>query len=220
MPENGDFPENRPSALLSISEIGGRPKPAQAPSNSTGIEPGKPGCGAMLTALERREAMAALLVATVADNDQALVAGLTRLCGSAPREKKRNWTDRDYGFMTEMIGYEMPPMLADTKRQAERLVSCALLTMDQQAIEEQIAATMIVTKSRSMSDGDRRLYMRVVAESLRPFPADVIQDAFRRIREQETWSPTLSEIRDRCHWLSRRRKFLAEALGMRPGFTE
>jgi hypothetical protein len=55
-----------------------------------------------------------------------------------------------------------------------------------------------VTKARAANETDGRARMAVFVEDLREFPPDVVVDAFRGWRRTETFTPTVSDIRDRC----------------------
>lgn len=83
-------------------------------------------------------------------------------------------------------------------RSALALVGRCLKPTPAKFIVEQMAACDLVTKARAEHEGDTAARAAIFAEDLAEFPADVVAEAFRYWRRTEKWSPTVSDIRERC----------------------
>ena len=184
-------------------------------ASSIGTQPGGPGSAVALTSEEEDAAAMALVDRTAEANDASLLDGLTRLLGSPPVERKKHLISEEHGYYEVSEGFDVGKPSAETVMEARGLLAKANARLPDSEIAKEVAKTMAVTKARAGNSSDQQLFVEVMIEELQDFPADVMRDAFRRYRRQETFSPSLAEIVEFCHTSSQRRRTLNKAFGMR-----
>lgn len=76
-------------------------------------------------------------------------------------------------------------------------------------IAPEIIRCLQLTASRERDGMDLRMMVASLSEELAEYPWDVVRTALREWPRSEKWWPTLSEMREACHWrVERRRRWL------------
>jgi hypothetical protein len=150
--------------------------------------------------------------------DASLLASLPQPVAQCLRERQRIWDDPLTGFHSEFLEYHpLPPALpAEALVAARELVAYALQPAEHQRLIGEVARLRLMTKTRAVSEEDQAALLHVMSEELAIFPADVVVDALRGWARRETFFPSLAEIVEQCHRTARRRRRLAECLGINP----
>lgn len=136
--------------------------------------------------------------------DRALQAWLTpslaRHVDKLERGVAANW-------LTGEVEY--PP---ERKAQLLALLEEVNRPADPGLVALEAARCLSVTASRAREAVDLQMMAAVLVDELVEFSPDVIQTAFRRWARREKWWPTLAEIREECHQLTRFRRAIVRAL--------
>lgn len=143
--------------------------------------------------------------------DHELVASLPQSVRSAIHELRHEWADPQYGFHSELSGYELAPNASLTASDiAFALGQCdaALARCPAEIMRRELARLRTVTVSRDIGE-DLALAMVAYAEALSEYPADVVIAACRRRRK--FWPP-LAELLDEADGLMMRRRALRSAI--------
>lgn len=76
----------------------------------------------------------------------------------------------------------------------------------------QVAAIHAVLPRQGRADADHKVLLRLIAEDLAEYPADVLRDACREVRRGERWMPAPAVVIDACERRVRRRRDTLELL--------
>ena len=119
-------------------------------------------------------------------------------------ELRRDWIG-DHGLETELVGYRVRgPIAPAAMTEVQELISQA----SRPATREELAVelTKLAAATQSAKRGtDLEAFMEVVLEDISEFPIDVVREAMRSIRRQQTFLPTDYEIYEKCKWIARKR---------------
>ena len=94
---------------------------------------------------------------------------------------------------------------------AKKVMAFAMTPMPQADIEQELLNTLaVMAKQTGLSQQDYAVKIRLMAQDLEDFPADILLFATKYIRRNKTFFPSLSEIREAGEWRYHKRKLLCE----------
>lgn len=96
---------------------------------------------------------------------------------------------------------------------AKKIMDFAMTPMPQAKIEQELLNTLaVMAKQTGLTQKDYAVKIRLMAQDLEDFPADILLFATKYIRRNKTFFPSLSEIREAGEWRFHKRKMLCEML--------
>ena len=94
---------------------------------------------------------------------------------------------------------------------AKKIMAFAMTPMPQADIEQELLNTLaVMAKQTGLTQQDYAVKLRLMAQDLNDFPADILLFATKHIRRNKTFFPSLSEIREAGEWRYHKRKLLCE----------
>lgn len=145
--------------------------------------------------------------------DRAIVASLPPSIASTLRPMYRDHIDPRYGFDTEFLGYRLEGAVpAGDLELARQMIGQHLCPAEVGLIKRELARLRVSTKSRAETDDDLAMGFQVLAEECAEYPPDVVMWALRSWAKQETFYPSLAEIRDRLQRGVKKRRQLMQAI--------
>jgi hypothetical protein len=96
---------------------------------------------------------------------------------------------------------------------AKKIMDFAMTPLPQAKIEQELLNTLaVMAKQTGLTQKDYAVKIRLMAQDLEDFPADILLFATKYIRRNKTFFPSLSEIREAGEWRFHKRKMLCEML--------
>jgi hypothetical protein len=118
----------------------------------------------------------------------------------------------EYGFESELVGYEADdPKSSDALEAARAIIEAANRPLSRSELGRELAQVAAVTVSNRAPE-DQAGWAAVMLIELQDFPGEAVRTALRTWARREKFLPTLAEIREDCHWHSRRRLALRRLL--------
>jgi hypothetical protein len=94
---------------------------------------------------------------------------------------------------------------------AKKIMAFAMTPMPQADVEQELLNTLaVMAKQTGLTQQDYAVKLRLMAQDLNDFPADILLFATKHIRRNKTFFPSLSEIREAGEWRYHKRKLLCE----------
>tara|TARA_R110000851_G_scaffold104579_1_gene222295 strand:+ start:147 stop:653 length:507 start_codon:yes stop_codon:yes gene_type:complete len=94
---------------------------------------------------------------------------------------------------------------------AKKIMAFAMTPMPQADVEQELLNTLaVMAKQTGLTQQDYAVKLRLMAQDLDDFPADILLFATKHIRRNKTFFPSLSEIREAGEWRYHKRKLLCE----------
>ena len=94
---------------------------------------------------------------------------------------------------------------------AKKIMAFAMTPMPQADVEQELLNTLaVMAKQTGLTQQDYAVKLRLMAQDLDDFPADILLFATKHIRRNKTFFPPLSEIREAGEWRYHKRKLLCE----------
>jgi hypothetical protein len=178
------------------------------PSNSTGLQPG--GTGVFLdTARAKLESQAP------EDTDRNLLQWLTSSLGIVPQPQISLTYPVTGGYQRTVTGYSFEGLTQDNRSRALEATYSAMTPATVQRCEEHVSTLHAVTAHRNDSENSLRLILRLYADCLARFPADVAKAVVERFiyrTDKPNFFPTLSELKDACDKAAAQRQQLLDSL--------
>ena len=178
------------------------------PSNSTGLQPG--GTGVFLdTARAKLESQAP------EDTDRNLLQWLTSSLGIVPQPQISLTYPVTGGYQRTVTGYLFEGLTQDNRSRALEATYSAMTPATVQRCEEHVSTLHAVTAHRNDSENSLRLILRLYADCLARFPADVAKAVVERFiyrTDKPNFFPTLSELKDACDKAAAQRQQLLDSL--------
>jgi len=115
------------------------------------------------------------------------------------RAVTREVHDPTYGYDEEVLRYEVDPGGADSEELEQALVAYerACLPMPDQWTNEELAKLKARTVSRQQDQEELSLMLRVYADDLAEWPADVVKEVLRTQPKVSKFWPTWYELEER-----------------------
>jgi hypothetical protein len=151
--------------------------------------------------------------------DKQLLASLPPAIERSLHSRQRIWDEPGSGFHSEIIGYELERGAEITTAEIDRaheLLAVALHPASPQTLVTELTRLRLMTKARAQGDDDQTAVLAIYAEELAEYPADVVVSALRGWAKREVFFPALADLHEACHKASRKRRALAECLGIDP----
>ena len=157
-----------------------------------------------------------LMAATPAKVDQALEAWLLPQVASCLRSVTIDRTTQRHGFDQEFVRFEVVEVpganaLAEVREALRRHVAACLPAPDERVVKE-LAALRVTTKSRPEADEDIDFALRIYAEKLRDYPADIVLEVLRTQPSHSKFWPAWQELQERLEWRAKKRRARRDAL--------
>ena len=96
---------------------------------------------------------------------------------------------------------------------AKKIMDFAMTPLPQDKIEQELLNILaVMAKQTGLTQKDYAVKIRLMAQDLEDFPADILLFATKYIRRNKTFFPSLSEIREAGEWRFHKRKMLCEML--------
>lgn len=190
------------------SVITGLPDQVRAASNSIGQLRGEHGAGtaAVLAKLESQ---------SPEDTDRNLLQWLTSSLGIVPQPQISLTYPMTGGYQRTVTGYSFEGLTPDNRSRALEAVQSAMTPATVQRCEEHISTLHAVTAHRNDSENSLRLILRLYADCLARYPADVSKAVVQRFiyrSDKPNFFPTLSELKDACDKAAAQRQQLMAAM--------
>lgn len=114
-----------------------------------------------------------------------------------------------------MTGYLFEGLTQDNRSRALEATYSAMTSATVQRCEEHVSTLHAVTAHRNDSENSLRLILRLYADCLARFPADVAKAVVERFiyrTDKPNFFPTLSELKDACDKAAAQRQQLLDSL--------
>lgn len=114
-----------------------------------------------------------------------------------------------------MTGYSFEGLTESNRFRALEAIHSAMTPATVQRCEEHVSTLHAVTAHRNDSESSLRLILRLYADCLARFPADVAKAVVERFiyrSEKPNFFPTLSELKDACDKAAAQRQQLLDSL--------
>ena len=190
------------------SVISGLVSRAQADANSTGPQHGGRGV-ATVAVLAKLESQAP------EDTDRNLLQWLTSSLGIVPQPQISLTYPVTGGYQRTVTGYSFEGLTPDNRSRALEATYSAMTPATVQRCEEHVSTLHAVTAHRNDSENSLRLILRLYADCLARFPADVAKAVVERFiyrTDKPNFFPTLSELKDACDKAAAQRQQLLDSL--------
>jgi len=178
------------------------------PSNSTGLQPGATGVS-LDTARAKLESQAP------EDTDRNLLQWLTSSLGIVPQPQISLTYPVTGGYQRTVTGYSFEGLSETNRSRALEATHSAMTPATVQRCEEHVSTLHAVTAHRQDSENSLRLILRLYADCLARFPADVAKAVVERFiyrSDKPNFFPTLSELKDACDKAAAQRQQLLASL--------
>lgn len=190
------------------SVITGLPDQVRAASNSTGLQHGGRGVatGAALAKLESQ---------APEDTDRNLLQWLTSSLQIVPQPQISLTYPVTGGYQRTVTGYSFEGLTPDNRSRALEAVQSAMTTATVERCEELVSTLHAVTAHRQDGENSLRLILRLYADCLARYPADVSKAVVERFiyrSDKPNFFPTLSELKDACDRATNQRQQLLRSL--------
>ena len=190
------------------SVITGLPDRVREASNSTGLQHGERGAGtaAVLAKLESQ---------APEDTDRNLLQWLTSSLGIVPQPQISLTYPVTGGYQRTVTGYSFEGLTEINRSRALEAIHSAMTPATVQRCEEHVSTLHAVTAHRNDSENSLRLILRLYADCLARFPADVAKAVVERFiyrSDKPNFFPTLSELKDACDKAAAQRQQLLASL--------
>ena len=190
------------------SVITGLPDLVLGASNSTGLQHGERGAGtaAVLAKLESQ---------SPEDTDRNLLQWLTSSLGIVPQPQISLTYPTTGGYQRSVTGFSFEGLTQTNLSRALEATYSAMTPATVQRCEEHVSTLHAVTAHRNDSENSLRLILRLYADCLARYPADVSKAVVQRFiyrSDKPNFFPTLSEMKDACDRAAAQRQQLMAAM--------
>lgn len=190
------------------SVITGLPDQVREASNSTGLQHGERGVatGAALAKLESQ---------APEDTDRNLLQWLTSCLQIVPQPQVSLTYPVTGGYQRTVTGFSFQGLTENNRSDALKAVHSAMTPATVERCEELVSTLHAVTAHRQDGENSLRLILRLYADCLARYPADVSKAVVERFiyrSDKPNFFPTLSEVKDACDKASGQRQQLADSL--------
>ena len=190
------------------SVITGLPDLVPGASNSTGLQHGERGAGtaAVLAKLESQ---------SPEDTDRNLLQWLTSSLGIVPQPQISLTYPVTGGYQRSVTGFSFEGLTQTNLSRALEATYSAMTPATVQRCEEHVSTLHAVTAHRNDSENSLRLILRLYADCLARYPADVSKAVVQRFiyrSDKPNFFPTLSEMKDACDRAAAQRQQLMAAM--------
>jgi hypothetical protein len=188
----------------------GLPKPDNGPENSTGhslSETDSPN--------SRSAVLAKLESQAPEDTDRNLLQWLTSSLEIVPQPQVSLTYPVTGGYQRTVTGFTFEGLTPDNRSRALEATYSAMTPATVQRCEEHVSTLHAVTAHRNDSENSLRLILRLYADCLAKFPADVAKAVVERFiyrTDKPNFFPTLSEMKDACDKAAAQRQRLLASL--------
>ena len=177
-------------------------------ANSTGLQHG--GRGVAIDA-----ARAKLESQTPEDTDRNLLQWLISSLSVEAQPQISLTYPVSGGYQRTVTGFSFQGLTESNRSEALRAVQSAMTPATVQRCEEHVSTLHAVTAHRNDSENSLRLILRLYADCLAMYPADVSKAVVERFiyrSEKPNFFPTLSELKDACDKAVAQRQQLMAAM--------
>lgn len=162
------------------------------------------------------EAGEKLMQAKPAKVDRWLEESLSPEVAGCLKLRVRNRTTAAHGFDEEFLGYEVatvPPAADLEKVQAAlRNHEQACLPAPADRLIDELGRLRVLTTKRPDDMPNEVATLRIYAEKLREYPADIVLDVLRSQPSHSKFWPAWQELQERLEWRAKRRRARRDAL--------
>jgi len=149
------------------------------------------------------------------DTDRNLLQWLTSSLGIVPQPQISLTYPVTGGYQRTVTGYSFEGLTPDNRSRALEATYSAMTPATVQRCEEHVSTLHAVTAHRNDSENSLRLILRLYADCLARFPADVAKAVVERFiyrSDKPNFFPTLSELKDACDKAAAQRRQLLASL--------
>jgi hypothetical protein len=149
------------------------------------------------------------------DTDRNLLQWLTSSLGIVPQPQVSLTYPVTGGYQRTVTGFTFEGLTPDNRSDAVRAVQSAMTPPTIQRCEEHVSTLHAVTAHRQDSENSLRLILRLYADCLAKYPADVVKAVVERFiyrPDKPNFFPTLSELKDACDHATSQRKQILRSL--------
>jgi hypothetical protein len=149
------------------------------------------------------------------DTDRNLLQWLTSSLGIAPQQQISLTYPVTGGYQRTVTGFTFEGLTPDNRSRALEAVQSAMTPPSVQRCEEHVSTLHAVTAHRQDSENSLRLILRLYADCLAKYPADVAKAVVERFMyrsEKPNFFPTLSELKEQCDRAAAQREQLLRSL--------
>jgi hypothetical protein len=177
-------------------------------SNSTGLQRGERG-------VATDAALAKLESQTPEDTDRNLSQWLTSSLNVVPTPQVSLTYPVTGGYQRTVTGFSFEGLTENNRSSALKAVQAAMTPATAQRCEEHVSMLHAVTAHRQDGENSLRLILRLYADCLARYPADVAKSVVERFiyrSEKPNFFPTLSELKEACDKAAAQRMALLRTL--------
>jgi len=194
------------SLLKSVGASGQTPDSALTPQHGSMTSVGQTNQIAVIAKLESQ---------APEDTDRNLLQWLTSSLGIVPQPQISLTYPVTGGYQRTVTGYSFEGLTPDSRSRALEAIHSAMTPATVQRCEEHVSTLHAVTAHRNDSENSLRLILRLYADCLARFPADVAKAVVERFiyrSDKPNFFPTLSELKDACDRAAAQRQQLLASL--------
>ena len=194
------------SLLKSVGASGQTPNTALTPQPGSMMSDGQTNLTPIRAKLESQ---------TPEDTDRNLLQWLTSSLGIVPQPQISLTYPVTGGYQRTVTGYSFEGLTESNRSRALDATYSAMTPATVQRCEEHVSTLHAVTAHRNDSENSLRLILRLYADCLARFPADVAKAVVERFiyrSDKPNFFPTLSELRDACDKAAAQRQQLLASL--------
>ena len=194
------------SLLKSVGESGQIPNTALTPQPGSMMSDGQTNLTPIRAKLESQ---------APEDTDRNLLQWLTSSLGIVPQPQISLTYPVTGGYQRTVTGYSFEGLTQDNRSRALEATYSAMTPATVQRCEEHVSTLHAVTAHRNDSENSLRLILRLYADCLSRFPADVAKAVVERFiyrSDKPNFFPTLSELKDACDKAAAQRQQLLASL--------
>ena len=194
------------SLLRSVGESGQIPNTALTPQPGSMMSDGQTNLTPIRAKLESQ---------SPEDTDRNLLQWLTSSLGIVPQPQISLTYPVTGGYQRTVTGYLFEGLTQDNRSRALEATYSAMTPATVQRCEEHVSTLHAVTAHRNDSENSLRLILRLYADCLARFPADVAKAVVERFiyrSDKPNFFPTLSELKDACDRATAQRQQLLDSL--------
>ncbi len=194
------------SLLKSVGESGQIPNTALTPQPGLMMSDGQTNLTPIRAKLESQ---------SPEDTDRNLLQWLTSSLGIVPQPQISLTYPVTGGYQRTVTGYLFEGLTPDNRSRALEATYSAMTPATVQRCEEHVSTLHAVTAHRNDSENSLRLILRLYADCLARFPADVAKAVVERFiyrTDKPNFFPTLSELKNACDKAAAQRQQLLDSL--------
>jgi|SRR5690625_1395883 len=162
------------------------------------------------------EAGEKLMHAQPAKVDRWLETNLSPAVAGCLKPRVRSRTTAAHGFDEEFLGYEVatvpPPADLERVQSALRSHEQACLPAPADRLIDELGRLRILTAKRPDDMPNEVATLRIYAEKLRDYPADIVFEVLRTQPSHSKFWPAWQELQERLEWRAKRRRSRRDAL--------